>query len=115
PAAVPSDHDDDDGRAVRRPAADAGPGHGLGAAPAARLRHRRRPAAEPDADALYDAGRLSLHGPTQPVADGAANPSCGATQQRIEPQRSGAAIGGRLTATTRQQDRSLPPLPSWIW
>ncbi len=32
------------------------------AAPAARHRHRRRPDLQPDADALHDAGHLSLHG-----------------------------------------------------
>ena len=42
PAALPADHDDHDGDAARRPAADAGARLRLGTAPAARLRHGRR-------------------------------------------------------------------------
>ena len=44
-AALPADHDDDHVRAPGRPAADARHRHRLGVPPAARLRHRRRPAA----------------------------------------------------------------------
>ena len=58
PAALPPDHDDDDGRAARRPAAGARHRHGLGAAPPARHRDRRRSAVQPDADALHDARHL---------------------------------------------------------
>ena len=60
PAALPADHDDDDGGAARRPAAGDRLRHGRGAAPAARHRDRRRPDLQPDADAVHDAGRLSL-------------------------------------------------------
>ncbi len=38
PAALPADHDDHHGGAARRPAADARPGHRIGAAPSARRR-----------------------------------------------------------------------------
>ena len=60
PAAVPSDHDDDDGGAAERPAADVRLRLGIGTAPAARLCHGRRPGAEPAADVVHDAGDLSL-------------------------------------------------------
>ena len=56
-AALPPDPDDDHGGAVRRAAADARHGHRLGAAPPARHLHRRRPAGQPGADPVHDAGR----------------------------------------------------------
>ena len=68
PAALPADHDDDLRRDRRRPAARARPGYGIGAAPSARRRHRRRPRGLPVAHALHDAGRLSL--PRPPVGAG---------------------------------------------
>ncbi len=60
PAALPADHDDDAGGAVRRHPARARIGHGLGAAAAARHCDRRRPAGQPAADALHDARHLPL-------------------------------------------------------
>ncbi len=66
PAALPPDPDDHDGGGARRPAADAGHRHRLGAAPSARHLDRRRPAGQPGADAVHDAGDLSLVRP--PVA-----------------------------------------------
>ena len=62
-AAVPSDHDDDDGGDARRRAADAGHRHRIGNPPAARLRDGRRPDRQPGADAVHDAGDLSLSRP----------------------------------------------------
>ena len=62
-AALPPDHDDDDGGAARRRAADAGHRHRLGNPPAARLCHGRRPDRQPGADAVHDAGGLSLSRP----------------------------------------------------
>src|SRR5439155_1548217 len=62
-AAVPADHDDDDGGAAGGAAAGAGDGGGVGAAAAARHHDRGRSDREPDADALYDAGRLPLSRP----------------------------------------------------
>ena len=59
PAALSTDHDDHDGGAARRLAAGAWHRHRLGAAPPARHRDGRRTAAEPAADALYDAGDFS--------------------------------------------------------
>ena len=61
--ALPPDHDDDDGGAARRRAADAGHRHRIGNPPAARLRHGRRPDRQPGADAVHDAGGLSLSRP----------------------------------------------------
>ncbi len=61
--ALPPDHDDDDGGAARRRAADAGHRHRIGNPPAARLCHGRRPDRQPGADAVHDAGRLSLSRP----------------------------------------------------
>ena len=54
------DPDDDGGGDVRRAAADAGNRRRLGAAPSARPRDRRRPRRQPGADAVHDAGDLSL-------------------------------------------------------
>ena len=62
-AALPADHDDDDGGDAGRRAADAGPGHRLGDPPAARLCDGRRLACQPGADAIHDAGGLSLSRP----------------------------------------------------
>ena len=62
-AALPPDHDDDDGGAARRRAADAGHRHRIGNPPAARLCHGRRPDRQPGADAVHDAGGLSLSRP----------------------------------------------------
>ena len=55
----------------------------LGAAPAARHRHRRRPAGLAVADALHDAGDLSLSRPVEPVARGPA----AARPRRARPRR----------------------------
>jgi len=59
-AAVPADHDDDDGRSPRRASPRARDRARLGAAPAARDRDRGRIDAEPAAHALYDARHLRL-------------------------------------------------------
>src|SRR5262249_19956973 len=77
PAALPSDHDDDDGSAARR--APPGPRHrdGRGAPPAARHHDRRRPAREPAAHALHDAGRLPRLRPAVATAVGAAGDARG--------------------------------------
>ncbi len=60
--ALPADHDDDAGGAVRRAAAGAGVRHRLGAQEPAGRDHHRRPAALAAAHALHDAGDLSGHG-----------------------------------------------------
>ena len=49
---------------------------GLGAAPAARLRHGRRAGAEPAADAVHDAGGVSLSRPAAVVAQQRASRPC---------------------------------------
>ena len=59
-AAVPADHDDDDGGAAGRIAVGAGHGNWLGVAASAGHHDRRRTAAQPVADALHDAGDLSV-------------------------------------------------------
>ena len=59
-AAVPADHDDDDGGAARRRCRWRLARHGVGAAAAARHHDRRRPARQPGADALHDAGDLPV-------------------------------------------------------
>ncbi len=77
PAAVPPDPDDHDGGHARRPAADARQRRRVGAAQAARLRHGRRPAAQPGADALHHAGDLPVSGPAAAVAGAEPQPrSC---------------------------------------
>ena len=60
PAAAAADPDDDGRGDVRRAAADAGNRRRLRAAPSARPRDRRRPRVQPGADAVHDAGDLSL-------------------------------------------------------
>ena len=62
PAALPPDHDDDVLRAVRRHADRARPRRGFRTAPAARYRDRRRTAGVAMADAIHDAGDLSVPG-----------------------------------------------------
>ena len=69
--ALPSDHDDDDVRDPRRPAADAGGRHRLRAPPAARLCHGGRPAAEPGPDPVHHAGGLSLPRSVEQLAQAA--------------------------------------------
>ena len=63
PDALPSHHDDDHGRHLRRAAADAGHRRRRRDAPAAGHHHRGRPGVEPDPDALHHARGLSLSGP----------------------------------------------------
>ncbi len=66
--ALPPDHDDDDGGDAGRRAADAGHRHRIGNPPAARLCHGRRPDRQPGADAVHDAGGLSVSRPAlEPV------------------------------------------------
>ena len=54
-------------RHVRRVAAGVEQWDGFGTSPAIGHRHCGRIVHEPDADALYDTGGLSLHGPLQPL------------------------------------------------
>ncbi len=68
PRALPADHDDDAGGAARRDPAGDRDRAGLGAAPAARHHHRGRADRVADADALYDAGDLSLARQAAPPA-----------------------------------------------
>jgi hypothetical protein len=71
--AAPAPHPDDHaGGAARRAAADARRRRGLGAAPSARPDHGRRPAGEPGADAVHDAGHLSRLRPAVPARRAAA-------------------------------------------
>ena len=86
PAALPPDHDDDDGGDAGRAAARARRRRRRGDAPAARHRDRRRPAREPDADALHDAGRLSLPRPLPPVGDAASRRGTAAPARRRTPR-----------------------------
>ena len=59
-AALPSDPDDHHGGAAGRFAAGAGHRHRIRAAPAAGNHHHRRADREPIADAIHDAGRVSV-------------------------------------------------------
>ncbi len=63
-AALPPDHDDDHGGDARRIAAGARRGRWSGNAASARHRDRRRSAGQPGADAIHDAGGLSLSRPS---------------------------------------------------
>ena len=60
PAAPAADPDDDGRGDFRRAAADARDRRRLRVAPSARSRDRRRPRIQPGADALHDAGHLSV-------------------------------------------------------
>ena len=73
-AALSPDPDDDDGGDSRRAAVDARDGRRLRAAPSARRRHRRRPDPQPGADAVHDAGDLSLFRSSRRPASRAARP-----------------------------------------
>ena len=68
PGALPADHDDHHGGAAVRGAAGDRLRRGRRAAPAARHRHRRRPDRQPDADAVFHAGDLSLPGNLRTLA-----------------------------------------------
>ncbi len=86
PAALPPDHDDDDGRAAGRRAARAGHGVRLGAAPPAGHRHGGRPARQPGAHALHHAGHLHfLRQPFPPLHAQAG--------RRAARERGGATLG----------------------
>src|SRR5512145_3345014 len=68
PASVPANHDDDDGGAPCRRAADARSWHRIGASSAARLRDGWRSDLQPGADTLHDAGRLLVPRSVQQAA-----------------------------------------------
>ena len=77
-AAVPADHDDDDGRDPGRRAARARRRNRVGAADAARDHDRRRAPLLADADALHDAGHLPRDGPLhEDAAQGAEEAAAG--------------------------------------
>src|SRR5262249_12723357 len=112
-AALPSDHDDDAGSAVRGHPAGVRRRHRLGAAQSAGHLHRRRAAAEPDADALYDAGDLSRDGAAEGAADRAF-----AAADRARPAGSAGAVtatGGGVTGMKafvfELSAYSMPPSP----
>ena len=77
-AAPAADPDDDGCGDVRRAAAHARHGRRIGASPPARPRDRRRPRGQPGADALHDAGDLSLLRKARRNALG-----CGAADSRL--------------------------------
>ena len=79
PGAVPADNHDDAGGAAGRAAAGAGVRHRGGTAAAAGHRDRRRADRVADADAVYDAGRLSGAGASgrPPIGDFASGGGCG--------------------------------------
>ena len=98
PAALPPDHDDDDGGDAGRAAAGARRRRRRRDAPPARHRDRRRPALQPGADAVHDAGRLPLSRPVPPVGAVAARAS--ATRQA--PRRCATPIEGRSSRHMRR-------------
>ena len=72
---IPADHDDDDGRAARGSAAHGCDRARIGAASAVGHYHRWRVVGFADADALYDAGDLSVARQAPPAAVGRPRPS----------------------------------------
>src|SRR5207302_9168799 len=102
-AALPADHDDDDGRAPGRAPAGHRARNRIGAAPAARDRHRGRAHREPGAHALHDAGRLPVSRPrTTVVGARARRPAAAARARRrgcaraVRRQTVRWRLGGRL-------------------
>src|SRR5262249_43551241 len=106
PAALPPDPDDDGGRDARGPSARVRPRHGLGAAPAARLRHGRRSRAEPALDALHYAGGLSLSRPRAGLAQRRQG-AC-ATRARAAARRFGG-VRATSSAHSRESGHLEPP------
>ena len=94
-SAVPADHDDDAGGAVRRHSAGVRKRHRLGAAQSARHHHHRRAAAQPAAHALHDPGDLSHDGAPEDALEPPA-----AAADRARPPRSARtfATAGGVTA-----------------
>jgi multidrug efflux pump len=88
-AALPPDHDDDAGGAVRRHPAGVRERNRLGAAQSARHHHHRRPAAEPAAHSLHHPGGLSGDGAPQDAFD---------RRHRIAPGRARVAGPARALA-----------------
>ena len=84
PLAASADPDDDGRGDVRRAAPDAGNGRRLRAAPSARPRHRRRPRGQPGADAVHDAGDLSLLRAYRRFASALAPPAASSRRRRRE-------------------------------
>ena len=82
PPALPPDHDDHLRRPVRRAAAGVRNRRRLGIAPSARDHHRRRADRQPGADALHDAGRLSLSRQFRQMAEGPVAPLLPARRPR---------------------------------
>src|SRR5579864_9286273 len=73
PAPIPADHDDDDGRPARRPAARHWSGRRWRAPAAARYRNCRGTDPQSGPDALFNAGHLPLYGPIpamEPTTEG---------------------------------------------
>ena len=77
--------------AARRRAADAEPWHRLGAASAARLYDGRRPHRQPGADAVHDAGHLSVSRPAVALAHGVRKSQAARARRR----RARAGLGPR--------------------
>src|SRR6202043_2445937 len=86
--------------------------HRLGAAASAGHRHRRRPAVQPGADALHDAGDLSLFRPVPDlVAAGARPPAQAAWNGRGARRRAAGGTGG-LRELMTANGRVLRALPA---
>src|SRR5207244_986671 len=114
----------DDGGAARRAAAGAGHRHGVGAAPAARHRDRRRVDLQPNAHALHDARRVPLPRPPAPLVRvappgwrGGTGPLKGATGMTFSHHARvlgallcGAALCGVLTSCAVGPDYQCPDL-----
>ena len=97
--AVPADHDDHHGGDPRRAAADAGPGHRIGTAPAAWPGHRRRPDRQSGAHLVHHAGDLSLLRPAG-AAFHRARPSAPPGPRRAGRMNISAPFIARPVATT---------------
>ena len=108
--ALPADHDDHHGGAAGRRAADAEPRHRLGAAPAARLHHGRRPDRQPGADPVHDAGGLSLSRPAATLALRRRAPRrSGSRRRRTRTRCLRPRASGSRKRSSRRSRSLLPP------
>ncbi len=100
PAAIPADHDDDDGGDSRRAAVDGWNRHRLRAAPAAGHSHHRRPDLQPAADALHHTGDLSVLRPPGGASHRAAPGESTGAARRAGRMNISAPFISRRVATT---------------
>ena len=99
PAALQADHDDDDGCHARRPSAGDRHGRWRRAPATPWHRDRRRSHPQPGADALFDAGDLSVYGSLQRLGPASPDRRRGAARARCH------TATGRIDVSNRSRPR----------